>query len=65
MDLNLADELLPNCEWSLNDVKKIKILEAEEVQELFEDIDRGEYTEMDIASACMTALYLFKQLEGR
>jgi hypothetical protein len=46
-------------------VKEIKILEAEEVQEVFEDIDRGEYTEMDIANLCMTALYLFKQLEGR
>lgn len=65
MHRNTAIKLIPNLgNWAAVDVLDVRVLNKEEVLELFDAIDAEGLDDIEIASLCLTALSLLEQAGG-
>jgi hypothetical protein len=59
---NTAIKLIPNlASWATVDVIDVRILNKEEVLELFDAIDADGLNDIEIASLCLTAISLLEE----
>jgi hypothetical protein len=59
---NTAIKLIPNLgNWAVVDVLDVRILNKEEVLELFDAIDEEGLDDIEIASLCLTAISLLEE----